>query len=74
MEKIRDYLVGTRLASSTATCGSGGKRLRCALPQELIGPVEDQMRIYPLDERAARGVVVLGGRVIKKRQDFWIVS
>jgi len=36
--------------------------------------VQDQIRVYPLDESAARGVVVLGARVIEERQDFWIVS
>jgi CRISPR/Cas system-associated endoribonuclease Cas2 len=42
--------------------------------RELTGPVEDQVRLYPLDERAARQVLVVGARVIGERQDFWIVS
>jgi CRISPR/Cas system-associated endoribonuclease Cas2 len=40
----------------------------------LIDPVEDQVRLYPLDERAARRVAVIGARVIEERQDFWIVA
>ena len=42
--------------------------------RKLIDALEDQVRIYPLDERTARGVVVLGARVIEERQDFWIVT
>ena len=42
--------------------------------RDLIDVVEDQIRIYPLDERAARSIVVLGARVIEERQDFWIIS
>jgi CRISPR-associated protein Cas2 len=42
--------------------------------RNLIDPVEDQIRLYPLDEKAVRGVVVLGARVIEERQDFWIIS
>jgi CRISPR-associated protein Cas2 len=42
--------------------------------RQLIDPVEDQIRIYPLDERAIRGTIVLGARTIEERQDFWIVS
>ena len=49
-----------------------GKALRAKL-RAVIDAVEDQVRIYPLDERTARGVVVLGARVIEERQDFWIV-
>jgi len=42
--------------------------------RQLIDPVEDQIRIYPLDESAVRGTVVLGARTIEERQDFWIVT
>jgi CRISPR-associated protein Cas2 len=49
------------------------KELRGKL-RSLIDPVEDQIRLYPLDEQAVRGVVVLGARVIEERQDFWIIS
>jgi CRISPR-associated protein Cas2 len=41
---------------------------------ELIDPVEDQVRLHPLDERSARQVAVIGARVIEERQDFWIVT
>ncbi len=47
--------------------------LRAAL-RDLIDPIEDQVRVYPLDDHAARAVVVIGARVIEERQDFWIVS
>jgi len=39
----------------------------------LIDAIADQVRIYLLDERTARGVVVLGARVTGERQDFWVV-
>lgn len=39
----------------------------------LIDPVEDQVRIYTLDEQSSRDIVILGARVIEERQDFWIV-
>ena len=45
-----------------------------AKPRELIDPVEDQVRLYPLDDSAARQVAVIGARVIEERQDFWIVT
>jgi hypothetical protein len=40
----------------------------------LIDPVEDQIRLYRLDERVSRSVVVTGARVIEERPDFWIVT
>lgn len=40
----------------------------------LIDPVEDQIRLYPLDARAVKATVVLGARTIEERRDFWIVS
>jgi CRISPR-associated protein Cas2 len=42
--------------------------------RELIDPVEDQVRLYPLDEHAARQVLIVGARTIEERQDFWIVT
>ena len=42
--------------------------------RELIDPVEDQVRLYPLDERATRRVAVIGARIIEERQDFWIIT
>lgn len=41
--------------------------------RDLIDPVEDQVRLYPLDDRAARRVAVIGARMIEERQDFWII-
>ena len=40
----------------------------------LIDPVEDQVRLYPLDERSARSVIVVGARMIEERQDFCIIT
>jgi CRISPR-associated protein Cas2 len=42
--------------------------------RNLIDPLEDQVRLYPLDDRAARRVAVIGARTIEERQDFWIVT
>jgi CRISPR-associated protein Cas2 len=48
-------------------------RLRARI-RELIDPVEEQVRLYPLDDRAWRSTVLLGARMIEERQDFWIVT
>lgn len=68
---------GPRVHLSVFECdlrsGRDYASLRAKLRQ-LIDPVEDQVRIYPLDERAARGVTVIGARIIEERQDFWIVT
>jgi hypothetical protein len=40
----------------------------------LTDSVEAQVRLYPLDDRAARRMAVLGARTIEERQDFWIVT
>ena len=68
---------GPRVQLSVFECELRSRReaagLRAKL-RALIDAIEDQVRIYPLDERTARGVVVLGARVIEERQDFWIVS
>lgn len=48
-------------------------RLRARL-RKLIDPAEDQVRVYPLDDSAVRGLVVLGARVLEERQDFWIIT
>ncbi len=40
----------------------------------LVDPAEDQIRLYPLDETAIRGTIVLGARTIEERQDFWIIT
>jgi hypothetical protein len=39
-----------------------------------MDPVEDQIRSYPLDDRAICGAIVLGARTIEERQDFWMVT
>jgi CRISPR-associated protein Cas2 len=41
--------------------------------RSLIDPVEDQVRLYPLDAAASRSAIVVGARTIEERQDFWIV-
>lgn len=42
--------------------------------RDLINPIEDQVRVYPLDDRAAGQVTVIGARMIEERQDFWIIA
>lgn len=42
--------------------------------RDLIDPLEDQVRIYPLNDRATRGIAVIGARMIEERQDFWIIT
>jgi CRISPR-associated protein Cas2 len=68
---------GPRVQLSVFECDVASKReatgLRARL-RSLIDPVEDQVRLYPLDERAVRGVTVIGARVIEERQDFWIIG
>jgi CRISPR-associated protein Cas2 len=68
---------GPRVQLSVFECEIRTRReaagLRARL-RSLIDPVEDQIRVYPLNDQAARGVVVLGARVIEERQDFWIVT
>jgi CRISPR-associated protein Cas2 len=65
-----------RVQLSVFECELASKRaageLRARL-RRLIDPVEDQIRIYPLDEQTIRQMVVLGARVIEERQDYWIV-
>ena len=81
-EKARrrgDTAVGVWAASAVELfeCDVRSRREVAALRgklREFIDPIEDQVRLYPLDERAARQVTVLGPRVIEERQDFWIVT
>ncbi len=42
--------------------------------RELVDPVEDQVRLYPLDDRAVKATAVIGARTIEERQDFWIIT
>jgi CRISPR-associated protein Cas2 len=68
---------GPRVQLSVFECDLRSSREAVGLRAKLhrmIDPIEDQIRLYPLDERAIRGIVVLGARVIEERQDFWIVS
>lgn len=68
---------GPRVQLSVFECDLRSRQdavsLRAKL-RELIDPVEDQVRLYPLDERQVRQVVVIGARTIEERQDFWIVT
>jgi CRISPR-associated protein Cas2 len=68
---------GPRVQLSVFECDTRSRReitdLRAKL-RDLIDPVEDQIRLYPLDETAVRGVAVIGARVIEERQDFWIIT
>ena len=68
---------GPRVQLSVFECDVRTRReaatLRAKL-REMIDPVEDQVRLYPLDERSAARVSVIGARMIEERQDFWIVT
>jgi CRISPR-associated protein Cas2 len=68
---------GPRVQLSVFECDVRSRReagtLRSRL-RELIDPVEDQVRLYPLDEQTVRQVAVIGARVIEERQNFWIVT
>jgi CRISPR-associated protein Cas2 len=68
---------GPRVQLSVFECDLPSMRESALLQDKLralIDPVEDQIRLYPLDERATRKVVVIGARVIEERQDFWIIT
>ncbi len=68
---------GPRVQLSVFECDLRNRREASALQaklRELIDPVADQVRLYPLDDRTARSVSVIGARVIEERQDFWIVT
>jgi CRISPR-associated protein Cas2 len=68
---------GPRVQLSVFECDVRSRTERGALQarlRELIDPVEDQVRMYPLDDHAARQVAVIGARIIEERQDFWIVT
>ncbi|HVB41440.1 MAG TPA: CRISPR-associated endonuclease Cas2 [Streptosporangiaceae bacterium] len=68
---------GPRVQLSVFECTLQSRReaadLRARV-RDLIDPVEDQVRLYPLDDRMARGVIVVGARTIEERQDFWIIT
>jgi len=68
---------GPRVQLSVFECDLRNRREAASLQsklRELIDPVEDQVRLYPLDDRTARAVTVIGARTIEERQDFWIVT
>jgi CRISPR-associated protein Cas2 len=68
---------GPRVQLSVFECDLRTRREAAALRsklRELIDPVEDQVRLYPLGDDAARQVAVIGARMIEERQDFWIVT
>jgi len=68
---------GPRVQLSVFECDLRTRREAGALQaklREIIDPVEDQVRVYPLDDRAARHVTVIGARTIEERQDFWIIT
>jgi CRISPR-associated protein Cas2 len=67
---------GPRVQLSVFECELASRRDAATLRgrlRQLIDPAEDQIRLYPLDERTIRQTVVLGARVIEERQDYWIV-
>lgn len=41
--------------------------------ERLLEPVEDQVRLYPLNVAAVREMRVLGLRTLEERRDFWIL-
>jgi len=58
---------GPRVQLSVFECDLRTRQEAAALRAELrrlIDPVDDQVRLYPLDERAVRQVKVLGARTI----------
>ena len=68
---------GPRVQLSVFECDLRTRREAATLTakiREIIDPIEDQVRLYPLDDRSARQVTVVGARVIEERQDFWIVT
>ena len=68
---------GPRVQLSVFECGMRNRRDAADLQAKLralIDPVEDQVRMYPLDDRSARLVTIIGARTIEERQDFWIIT
>jgi CRISPR-associated protein Cas2 len=68
---------GPRVQLSVFECDLRNRRESASLQsklRELIDPVEDQVRLYPLDDRAARSGTLIGARTIEERQDFWIIT
>ena len=68
---------GPRVQLSVFECEFRTRREAAVLQaklRELIDPIEDQVRLYPLDDRASRRAAVVGARMIEERQDFWIIA
>ncbi|GAB2954058.1 CRISPR-associated endonuclease Cas2 [Nonomuraea fastidiosa] len=68
---------GPRVQLSVFECEAGSKAVMAELRSKLgalIDPAEDQIRMYPLGDRSARGLLVIGARTIEERQDFWIIT
>lgn len=68
---------GPRVQLSVFECDLASLRDAASLKarlRELIDPAEDQIRLYPLDDKACRSTVILGARTLEERQDFWIVT
>ncbi|MEO3858500.1 CRISPR-associated endonuclease Cas2 [Acrocarpospora sp. B8E8] len=68
---------GPRVQLSVFECDVPSRTVAAELRgklRALIDPIEDQIRMYPLDDRMARGLVVIGARTIEERQDFWIIT
>ena len=68
---------GPRVQLSVFECDLATRAEAAALQakiRDLIDPVEDQVRLYPLDDRSARKVTIIGARTIEERQDFWIIT
>ncbi len=41
--------------------------------RDRIDPLEDQVRIYPTDQRTFAERYILGARTVEERSDYWIV-
>jgi CRISPR-associated protein Cas2 len=68
---------GPRVQLSVFECEFRTRREAAAVQaklRQLIDPIEDQVRLYPLAVRATRQVSVIGAPVIEERQDFWIIT
>lgn len=67
---------GARVQLSVFECDlplpEDARQLQARL-QQLIEPVEDQIRVYPLPANAVRDMAILGNRTLEERADFWIL-
>lgn len=68
---------GPRVQLSVFECDLANRAEAASLQakiRDLIDPAEDQVRLYPLDDHAARKVTIIGARTVEERQDFWIIT